>query len=202
MSRYQPFYCEENVWWILRDLAERRVVPASSAPAPAGASPPERSDAYAVFITNRTRAVAVWEQRLAPPGEPVIWDYHVIAVIGGRAWDLDSRLGAPAPLGRYLTHSFRPLPAEAHPLAPVFRVVPASTFLARFSTDRSHMRTAEGWRAPPPDWAPPRPPTKVGGIASMTLPRFLDLDDPIGGDVVDLAGLCRRFGLSPTPPVA
>jgi protein N-terminal glutamine amidohydrolase len=170
VRRYQPFYCEENVWWLLHDLA---------------------AEAQAVFITNAGSSVALWEQRAAPPGEPVIWDYHAIAIADGQAWDLDSRLGLPVPLGRYLVESFHFLPPAAAAFAPRFRLVPAALFHARFASDRSHMRVGGRWLKPPPPWPPPQP----VGIEPTNLKRFLDLDDPIAGEVVDLQGLRHRFGL-------
>ena len=60
---FQPYYCEENAWRLCGHpyfgTRERRVV----------------------FISNPMRAVAFAGQRAAPPGEWVIWDYHVIFLV-------------------------------------------------------------------------------------------------------------------------
>lgn len=167
MSRYQPFYCEENVWWLLRD----------------------RGDGSAIFISNEARAVAVWQQRVAPPDRPVVWDYHAVALAEGLVFDLDSRLGVPVSLEDYLAASFLPLAPQAAHFAPRFRVVPAAELFARFTTDRSHMRDpGGGWQKPPPPWPPPTAPGEA-----MNLMRFVDPSDPIAGEIFDLDGLRRRF---------
>ncbi len=161
--RYQPFYCEENAWWLCHD---------------AGA------DAQAVFISNARKQCVLFQQRIAPPGEPAVWDYHVVAVIAGQVWDPDTRLGMPLPALSYLgaTFPFREL-ADVR-----FRVVPRDALLATFTTDRSHMRTADGWREPPPPWDPPAAPGH-----GMNLLRFIDMDDPIAGEVLDLPALRARY---------
>lgn len=166
--RYHPFYCEENVWWLVQ---EPRF---------------EACATFVVFISNHQRKCALYEQRIAPPGSSVIWDYHVILVagrVGGfEVWDLDSRLTPPQPLGRYLASTFRPVPAAC---APKFRVVPAAEMLVTLTTDRTHMRTKRGeYRQAPPPWDPPRAPGH-----EMNLMRFVDMTDPICGVVAELADL-------------
>lgn len=170
---YQPFYCEENVW---QRLAQQ------STPG-----------AFALLITNSSQQVALWQQRLVPPGEAVIWDYHVVALTRAagavQVWDRDSRLPLPSPLANYLRRTFLPLGAVARELAPRFRLVPAADYLAQFASDRSHMRAADGsWLQPPPPW----PPLGQG----HTLDRFLDLAQAGPGLVLDLPGL-RNWAQSP-----
>ncbi|MBI5609297.1 MAG: hypothetical protein HY902_10515 [Deltaproteobacteria bacterium] len=165
---YQPFYCEENVWqWL-----DQAVDP----------------DRYALFITNPAQQVAVWQQRLMPAGEAVLWDYHVVALTRTgpevQVWDFDTRLPLPSPLSAYLRATFLPLPPGERALAPQFRLVPAADFRATFASDRRHMRDGQGqWLQPPPPWPP------IG--SGHTLDRYLDLADPIAGTVLDLPGLRR-----------
>lgn len=163
MSRYQPFYCEENVWWLCQ---EPRFADARS---------------WVVVMSNRGRQCALWEQRAADPGEPVVWDYHVVLLVERMVWDLDTRLGLPVPLPDYLRASFRTLPPEVAAYRPLFRLVPADEFVKVFATDRSHMNDADGWRAAPPSWKPPG--------AGMNLMRFVDMDDDFIGAVVTLEQL-------------
>jgi hypothetical protein len=172
---YWPFYCEENVWWLAqsRGLSDRRRA--------------------VVVITNAARRCLLCGQRAAGAAGLVVWDYHVVLVTEAspiapaEVWDLDSELGMPLALERYLDATFgAPAPAE---LAPRFRIVEAEAFLARFATDRSHMRDAAGgWLHAPPPWPPPQAPGEA-----MNLPRYLDLADPIAPPSVDLPGLRRRF---------
>jgi hypothetical protein len=166
---YQPFYCEENAY--LRVAGDAR---------PGGDC--------ALFVTNARRQVAVFEQRLAPPGEPVLWDYHVVAV--SRAThtvvDPDSRLEVPCELERYLAAAFPPLPPRLAAYAPRFRLVSAAELVATFASDRRHMRVEGGaYREPPPPWPP------IG--EGHTLDRYLDLADPIAGEVLSLDGLRRAL---------
>lgn len=162
---YQPFFCEENVWQLLRS----------------GAVP---EPVAAVFVSNAAKAVAMWGQRAAAQ-DPIVWDYHVVALATEQQLvvDLDDRDRVNWPLERWLAHAFRP--AVSNNLQPRFRLVPGPEFLATFSSDRSHMRDATGRpRQPFPSWPAPWQPAR-----GMNLPRFLDLDDPIAGVVTDAAGL-------------
>jgi hypothetical protein len=170
IASYQPFYCEENIWQLVCDsrFADR--------------------DRQALFIGNERAQVALWEQRLAAEGEPIIWDYHVVACIEGAVWDLDTRLPLPSSLALYLARTFRPVPAA---LAPRFRLVPFAELSRTFATDRRHMRRADGsWREPPPSWPPPCAPGFV-----HTLDRYLDFDDAIAGRVRSRAELQRAFAV-------
>jgi hypothetical protein len=166
-----PFFCEENAYRLARAL-----VPEQVARAPA-----------LLFITNDARAVGMAGQRAgASPSGFVVWDYHVVVCsgtgAGARIWDLDSRLPFPCPAAAYLAASFPSVPARH---APRFRLVDADGQLALCS-DRRHMRDDDGgWLHPPPPWAP------IGD--GHTLDRFLDLADPIAGEVLDLDALRERF---------
>lgn len=133
--RYVPFYCEENVYRFAEDRSA------------AG-----HTGGFAVLISNPERAVALAGQRAGHgPGATVIWDYHAIYVEAGRVFDLDSLLGMPVDLERYEALTF-PRTGD-DPLAPRFSVVPARAYLDAFSSDRSHMRGADGrYLEPPPSW--------------------------------------------------
>lgn len=174
---YQAKYCEENVWQLLA----RSEVPA------------ERS--YAVIISNRMRAVRFWNQRAAArPKLPIIWDYHVVALVDEPGepviYDLDSVLSFPCPLYDYLADSFRPDPNETAVFEPWFRVVPRVTYLEELWSDRSHMKNEDGsWQAPPPPW-----PAMVPKHANLPLLDAIDLGRvDLPGDILSLAGLRRRF---------
>lgn len=170
---YQPFYCEENV---IHLCAHPRL---------AGREP------AAVFIRGAAGECVMWHQRAAAgPGEPVLWDYHVVLLARGpwEVWDLDSTLGCPVPAQDYLRRSFRPELALPPRHAPRLRVVPAPELAARFASDRSHMRGPNGeYSQPPPPW-----PAIGPAGAPSTLARFLALGDPIAGEEMDLPALLER----------
>lgn len=158
---YQPFYCEENVW----KLCEAR--------ASAGRI------AYAILIRAEGPAFPILSQRLAPPGQPLFWDYHVVYAEAGMVWDRDSALGFPVPAALYLERSFFPEERLRESDRPRFRALPAAEWLADFSSDRSHMRGPEGsWLRPPPPW-----PSIGRGNA---LPSFLSMREGkwIGAEAV------------------
>lgn len=167
---HQPFFCEENVLRLLQRAA----------------LPP---DAAAVFVSNDDRSVAMWGQRAAS-ADPIVWDYHVVALLPAHdlVVDLDDRQQVAWPRRAWLAHAFR------EPLEPRFRarfrIVPRGELLARFSSDRSHMRDLQGRPLHPfPAWPAPFDP-QLG----HTLPRFVDLADAIAGVVTDAAGLLRHRG--------
>lgn len=162
---YQPFYCEENVWRLLAD----------------GALP---EPGAAVFVGNRDRTVAMWGQR-ASRSDPIVWDYHVVALLPHRRLivDLDDRERAVRPLADWLRHAFRDHVEPAY--RPRFRIVPKAEFLATFSSDRSHMRAADGTALqPPPPWPAPFVPARGSNLL-----RFVDFDDTIAGVVTEREGL-------------
>lgn len=159
--RYCAYFCEENIWHLCTDervgvpLEERRVV----------------------FISNPRGRVAMRKQRAGESRAGlVLWDYHVVLLARGKVWDLDSTLGYPVPLDQWVEDSFFPL---VRGYEPRFRVIDAPTYLANFSSDRSHMMGSDGAPLKP---LPPWP--RIG--EGMTLPRFIDLESPFVGEVLDL----------------
>jgi hypothetical protein len=83
---YTACYCEENALLLVRRLL-------STPPLP---GPPQTA---VLFITNPRRTCPVWWQRSAGEaklrrGEPVVWDYHVVALARWRAASTDP---APSP---------------------------------------------------------------------------------------------------------
>jgi hypothetical protein len=130
----------------------------------------------------------MWNQRAAGrPGRALLWDYHVVVLARDpwEIWDLDTFLGCPVPAADYLRLSFQPgLPAE---YAPRFRLVDADTFAATFASDRSHMLRRDGrYKKPPPPWPPI-------GASESNLMRFVDVESPFLGEVLDLRELYQRI---------
>lgn len=171
-ARYQPYYCEENVWLL------------------AGEPALEAAERAVLVVSNRERAVALWGQRAGkPPGGLVVWDYHVVLLARppGAPWlacDLDTRLGFPVPLETWLTETFRPLEARFADLAPRFRLVPGEDYRAQFASDRSHMRRSDGsWQKPPPPWP------AIGRAGAPSFLRWTEMRE--GDDSLTLDALLR-----------
>jgi hypothetical protein len=106
---------------------------------------------------------------------PLHWDYHAIYLdlghdAGPLVYDLDTLIGFPCGIEAYVNESFLPRAAMDPDEMPLFKLIPASEYLARFSSDRSHMRRrGGGWLKPPPPWPP------IG--RGNELPRLLSLDE-------------------------
>jgi hypothetical protein len=133
----------------------------------------------------------MWNQRAAGrPGRAMVWDYHVVVLARDpwEIWDLDTFLGCPVPAADYLRGSFHPaVPPEYHPR---FRLVDAEPFAASFASDRSHMRRRDGrYKKPPPPWPPIGAPERESNLM-----RFVDVEAPFLGEVLDLDELLARIG--------
>ncbi|MGF1529605.1 MAG: hypothetical protein ACFCBW_22905 [Candidatus Competibacterales bacterium] len=176
---YQPFYCEENVW----QLCARPDVVARNH--------------FAVFIANPRQTVAMAAQRAAPPGQWVVWDYHVVLLMapatgdGGESqvWDLDCRLAAPLALTTWFDASFPDLERWPTVWVPQFRLVEGQTFRRHFASDRRHMRTPQGgWQRPPPPWPPPGKGSHLADLIDVSA-----TSDPLGGVVLSHRQLLTRY---------
>jgi hypothetical protein len=174
---YQPYYCEENAWWLCADPV--------LGPGPRGV----------LFISGLAGHCPFLHQRASAPGDVLWWDYHCVCLDGsGRIWDLDSRLPLPTPALDWLARTFAfgdELPARWRPR---FRLVPAAEFRRDFASDRRHMRSQNGeWRQPPPPW-----PTIGNG---WNLDVYRDIRTPGPGELLDLEALRKRL-CSPERPTS
>ena len=171
---YQPYYCEENMWLLAQD--------------------PRCGDGerLVALITNPSGQFAMWHQRPANgPGEPLLWDYHVVLLVqnhGWQVWDFECDLGLTVPALDWCNACF-PYQHTIRPAYhPHFRVMSAANYVATLRSDRSHMRDAKGnYNKPPPPWSPP------GGGSDSNLAQFIDLRQPLVGEIYDLAGLKQKM---------
>lgn len=189
---YVPYYCEENIWRLLR---RPRFV---------------GRDVHALFIFGASGRVAVFGQRAGDPqyGGLALWDYHVVCLDRERktVLDYDSAEGAACgfeiPAGRYFDAAFGPLrraDPEAAGYFPLFRVVPRDEFIERFDSDRSHMLIGVGsYSAPPPPWPHPRCPESARALRLSGLidPAASFPGLPFGGRALSLDE-ARSFALAP-----
>jgi hypothetical protein len=178
---YQPFYCEENIWLLAQDPR---------------CGPGER---LVALITGSDGHVAMWHQKpAAAPGEPLLWDYHVVLFVAGAlgwlAWDFECDLGMPVAAPTWLTACFPFQDRLAPRYHPRFRIMPANDYVRTLRSDRSHMRLDDGsFAKPPPAWAPP------GGGQDSNLVQFVDLRQTFVGEVMDLGGLQQRLATTIDP---
>ncbi len=170
---YVPCYCEENVYQLLKS------------------SPLKDFASYAIFISNPSKTCALWNQKAASePGQPAVWDYHVIpAIFREDTWwvyDLDSFLEFPCSLENYLRESF-PLQGQLpESFEPRFKLVPKQYYLQTFASDRSHMNRGGKWIAEPPVWLP------IEAVDErMNLFRFVDMSSQQDGQVLDFLSFFR-----------
>uniref|UniRef100_A0AAY5L7U2 Protein N-terminal glutamine amidohydrolase n=1 Tax=Esox lucius TaxID=8010 RepID=A0AAY5L7U2_ESOLU len=123
-------------------------------------------------------------------------DYHVILLHQNKQgqsfiYDLDTVLPFPCPFDIYTKEAFR----TDCGLRPAFwrklRVIPAQTYLKRFSSDRSHMKDSSGkWRMPPPQY-----PCITTTDSTMNLDDFISMDLKAGyGEVYSLSEFVEHFG--------
>jgi hypothetical protein len=136
MNDYTAFFCEENIW----RLARRQ----------------ESVDhCFVLFFFNQSGTIALREQK--PFGEQGVglWDYHVVLLdrVRGLIHDFDTRLSMPSPARVYLDKTFPQQDSLHAQYRTTVRCVPAQEYLARFSSDRSHMLNENGVaHAPFPKW--------------------------------------------------
>lgn len=170
-ASYHPFYCEENVWHLCRQLTAIK------------------TDVHAVFVTNAAGQVpTAWMRAADQVGGIVVWDYHVFATTSGtHVWDVDCVLGYPLQMDIYLQACFPPDLPE--PYQPFFRPIPAKKFLADFTSDRRHMQRRDGsWIHPPPPW-----PTIGANRRGTQLADILNLHNPSWGPVLSRKAIAKRL---------
>lgn len=171
-SVYTSCYCEENVWWQCKQYMESTAAFDPSI------------EAFAVFVSNPTKTVAIFEQKSSSRDDgAVIWDYHVLFLVRSRIpsnetdtesnlvlfFDLDSRLAFPCPFDLYWHKAIARQPNMRLQFTPRFRIVSAEHFVHSFASDRSHMIKDDGsYSSPPPSYS-------VLGGGAHNLDKFWDM---------------------------
>ncbi|MFK5986175.1 MAG: hypothetical protein QM479_12240 [Pseudomonadota bacterium] len=124
---YTALFCEENIWHLAQSLFAAGI---------------KSEDIQIVFITNKNKQIAIFNQIAVAQNQAVIWDYHVILLLkteqSHSIFDFDSRLGFTSDYQNYLKNS---LPDNIiTEYSSVFRIIPAQVYLNYFDSDRSHMQ--------------------------------------------------------------
>ncbi|KAJ7172626.1 N-terminal glutamine amidase-domain-containing protein [Mycena filopes] len=174
---HTAFYCEENIYLLCEAFVAQQA-----------------EEVSAIFISNQHKTVALWNQKLND--SVVVWDYHVVLLLRSQTqrwiYDFDTALPFPCPLRDYLHHTFKKDVPERY--RSLFRIVPGSTFVEHFASDRSHMLIDAGpekrYRSPPPPY-----PAICGRAATVgnLMESFVEMvsSEETFGKVVDLAELVR-----------
>jgi len=149
--KYQPYFCEENIWHLCQH--------------------PDYLSGHVVFIASYSDYFPMLSQQgYDNPGELVFWDYHVVLLNHGNIYDFNTALPFTSKVSDYFAQSFIDDDLLNPSQAPMFRMVPADEFVAEFESDRRHMKTADGWNAPPPEWP-------LITQSASNLHRFADMSD-------------------------
>jgi len=124
---YTRLFCEENIWQLAKSLINQGV---------------NNQDINIIFISNKNKQIAIFNQLTAEVNQPAIWDYHVILMINisqsPYILDFDTRLFFSSRLEDYFKNSFPDIinpEYQSH-----YRVIPATYYLEYFYSDRSHMK--------------------------------------------------------------
>lgn len=179
-SLYQAFYCEENIWKLCQDSYFKDL------------------EVHVCVITNEAQCCAFLKQRAGvadnedlPKDGPfeglLTWDYHVVLLSReAETWlvyDFDTLLDFPTALQAYLKQTFSPFFPK--PYQPFFRLIPASHYLAKFCSDRSHMlNERREYMAPVPPWEAPD-----AGAGGTNLAELIDLKNKEWGKPYNLVSL-------------
>ncbi len=127
--RYTEYFCEENIWWLARSLVDEGF---------------DERLIKVLFFSNADKSILLSHQRAATSGQLIMWDYHVVLELTAdqQKWifDFDSRLHFPEPRDTYLCKTFPPQRELVGKYRSQVRIIPASNYLQKFHSDRSHMR--------------------------------------------------------------
>jgi hypothetical protein len=127
--RYTPYFCEENIWWLARNLVDAGY---------------DEDEIRVLLFSNPWQSVALLKQRASVRGRPVIWDYHVVLMLRTgsvrRILDFDTQLDFDALCSDYLRNTFPVQSGLPKHCRAWVRSIPASGYLKHFYSDRAHMR--------------------------------------------------------------
>ena len=161
--KYHPYYCEENIWHLCQH--------------------PQYIGGEVVFISSYGDYFPMLCQENSDgTGYPIFWDYHVVLLNDGCIHDFNSTLPFSTSIAEYFEKSFIDESLLAPMQKPMFRVLTADDYIEFFLSDRRHMKTADSWNAPPPDWP-------MISETTSNLNRFIDMRDLEFGRVLSAGEL-------------
>ena len=164
--KYQPYYCEENIWHLCQH--------------------PQYLGGEVVFIASYGDYFPMLCQAGSDhPSYPIFWDYHVVLLKDGYIHDFNSTLPFSTSVTEYFERSFIDENLLTPLQKPMFRVLSAEDYVENFLSDRRHMKTADDWDAPPPDW-------QMISESASNLHRFVDMRDLEFGKVLSAGEFLRK----------
>lgn len=149
-----------------------------------------------ILILKLSIKIPVWKQRAGDPGEDglVFWDYHVILVNQQNdncfVYDFDSTLDFPCSFDEYVSLAIRSDDDLHEEHRRMFRIIKAESFLANFSSDRSHMKKTDGsWMMPPPTY-----PCIKSCLSANNLVLYISMeqDNDLYGVVINAGEFCNK----------
>ncbi|MCM8539406.1 MAG: protein N-terminal glutamine amidohydrolase [Lentisphaeraceae bacterium] len=139
-NKYTAFFCEENIWHMLNDMNET-----------------DQRNTSILFISNEYNTCALLNQRAAKTGEYIVWDYHLILHkhSTNEICDYDTVLNPSTDINEYFALTFGNQSLIHFRYRSLILSIPGNEYLAKFSSDRSHMLDANGDQVRKfPDWPP------------------------------------------------
>ena len=156
--KFQPFYCEENIWQLCQH--------------------PDYLNGEVVFISSLGDYFPMLcQQGSGSPSTPIFWDYHVVLLRNGYIHDFNTTLPFSTGVTDYFAQSFIDESLLNPVQVPLFRIIPAKEFISTFKSDRRHMKADDGWNAPPPEWP-------LISESSSNLNQFTDMRNTEFGQIL------------------
>jgi len=169
---YHSRYCEENIWLLCQQ-------PEFAA-----------SDVIVIAATQAECFPILCQRAADAPDQPLLWYYHVVLLWSNSEQtyliDFDTTLPFCTPVTDYFQSSFLDEETLYPEFIPLFRVMPAQDYVRILRSDRSHMRTKNGWQAPPPHWP-------VISANESNLHQFTDMNDREYGQIFTAAELLKTY---------
>jgi hypothetical protein len=121
---------------------------------------------------------------------PIFWDDHVVLLVLGennQIIDFDTMLAFNTDIDTYFSAAFINESLLLNEDTPLFRLVSSDEFVRTLYSDRSHMKTENGWISPPPpSWSTIR---DIG----TNLAKFLQTNHNQFSELLTYEAMLNRF---------
>ena len=174
--KYTKNYCEENIWHLCQHLEIKSL------------------DKRVLIISNESKNCPFWNHHSTENRTPIWWDYHVVLLVLDQGnwvvYDLDSTLGFPVDLGKYLHQTFGEIASLKPENRPFFKTFSGNTFMETFYSDRSHMKDGDGnWIFTPPSW----PIVEQGNTHKLEMEEIMNFSDSSFQKIISIEELKAAY---------